>query len=199
MERVSATQPLSIALRDATSEVHARLGRALPLTDPELTLDAYVVVVEAYHGFYEPLEARLEAVAATSDGAVPMRGREKVWRLRADLVACGSPDDQIEALPRCPWVPELATISRALGCLYVIEGACLGGRLVARAVRARLGLGPSTGASFFEGYGAETGRMWRSLVDHLDACTTSRSEALGAAVDTFSALGRWLGARGVLR
>jgi heme oxygenase len=128
-----------------------------------------------------------------------MRGREKLWRLRDDLRAFGSTEGSIDALPRCTWVPEIATVPSALGCLYVTEGATLGGRIVARAVREHLGLGPSTGASFFEGYGAATAAMWRSFLDHLNASAPSPAEVLGAATETFVALERWLTTRGVLR
>ena len=199
VELVVAPQPTARALREATKEAHERLGRALPLTSPELTLDVYRVVLEAYYGFHAPLEPRLVVAAAKSDGAVPIRGREKLWRLRRDLRALGATDGRIDALPRCTWVPEVSTVQRALGCLYVIEGATLGGRIVARSVREHLGLGPSTGASFFEGYGPATGAMWRSFLDCLNACATSRGEAVEAAVDTFGAFEHWLSVRGVLR
>jgi len=199
VELATPSQPIALALREATKGVHERLGRALPLANPELTLDRYRVVVEAYYGFYAPLEARLAVAAAKSDGVVPMRGREKLWRLRQDLHALGSTDGRIDALPRCTWVPEISTVARALGCLYVIEGATLGGRIVARAVGEHLGLGPSNGACFFEGYGPATGAMWRSFLHGLKACARSRDEAVEAAVDTFAALERWLSAQGVLR
>jgi heme oxygenase len=199
VELATTAQPIALALREATKGVHERLGRALPLNNPELTLDAYRGVIEALYGFHAPLEMRLSVAAAKSDGLVPMLGREKLWRLRQDLRALGSTDERIEALPRCTWVPEISTVPRAFGCLYVIEGATLGGRVVARAVREHLGLGPSTGASFFEGYGAATGTMWRSFLDCLKACTKSRAEVVEAAMDTFAALERWLSVRGVLR
>lgn len=199
MELGTRAQPIALALREATKGIHERLGRALPLTNAELTLDAYRDVIEAYYGFLAPLETRLAVAASKSDGLVPMRGREKLWRLRQDLRALGSTDGRIEALPRCTWVPEVSTVPRALGCLYVVEGATLGGRIVARAVGEHLGLGPSTGATFFDGYGPATGAMWRSFLDCLKACTTSRDEAVEAAVDTFAALERWLSVRGVLR
>ncbi len=199
VDLAAAPQPTARALREATKEAHERLGRALPLTSPELTLDTYRVVVEAYYGFHAPLEPRLVAAAATSDGAVPIRGREKLWRLRRDLRALGSTDGRIAALPQCSWVPDVSTVQRTLGCLYVIEGATLGGRIVARSVREHLGLGPSTGASFFEGYGPATGAMWRSFLECLNACETSRAEVVEAAVETFGALERWLSGRSVLR
>jgi heme oxygenase len=187
-------------LRDATRPAHQRLERALPLGDPGLTLDAYRRILEALYGFYEPLEADLETTAGTSSGErVPIGGRQKVWRLRADLRALGARDASLDALPRCRCLPEVTTYARALGCLYVVEGATLGGSIVARALREHFGLGPNTGASFFHGYGVETGAMWRSFLAHLEASPASPAEVMGAALDTFRAYERWLRERRALR
>jgi heme oxygenase len=192
-------RPLSLALRDVTGELHRRLERALPLTDVGLTLDAYRVVVEAFFGFYAPLEAHLAVVAGTSAETVPMRGRGKLGRLRADLRALGSSDADVETLPRCGYVPETASLARAMGCLYVVEGATLGGRVIVRALRDHLGIDRATGAAFFDGYGVETGPMWREFVTHMDASPWPRGETAAAAIETFRALERWLGEKGALR
>jgi heme oxygenase (biliverdin-IX-beta and delta-forming) len=190
--------PLSLALRDGTQELHRRLERALRLTDLGLTLDAYRIVIEAFLGFYAPLEALLAMVAAESGGAVPMHGRAKLWRLRADLRALGSSDADIEALPRCGYVPEMTTPARAMGGLYVVEGATLGGRVIVRALRDHLGIDHATGAAFFDGYGVETGPMWRTFVAHMDSSPWPRAETAAAAIDTFLAFERWLGEQGAL-
>jgi heme oxygenase len=191
-------QPLSLALRAKTREVHERLERALPLTDPDLTVDAYRVVVEAFYGFYAPLEPRLAALATGSDGAVPRRDG-KVSRLRADLRALGSSEMRVESLPLWACAPEEMTFARGMGCLYVVEGATLGGRVIVRALRDRLGIGPATGAAFFEAYGDQTGAMWRSFVTHLDSFPWPPAETAAAAMDTFLAFEYWLRAQGAAR
>ncbi len=189
---------IASAVRDATRMVHERLERGLPLTKPDLTHDEYRVVVEAFYGFYAPLEASLAAMAEVSDGAIPMGGRRKVGLLRLDLRALGSSDAEVEALPVCVSVPEVTTFGRAFGCLYVVEGATLGGRIIVRALGEHLGIGPATGAAFFEGYGAETGAMWRSFLSHLDASPWPPDDTIAGAVDTFLAFERWLSSRGAL-
>ena len=189
---------LIYGLRAATRSVHQRLEATLPLTDPGLSIDAYRVIVEAFHGFYVPLEDLLAKMAAISP-AVPIDGRQKLGRLRSDLRALGASDAGVDALPLCPAVPALTTPGRALGCLYVVEGATLGGRVIVRKLRDHLGLGPTTGAAFFDGYGVETGAMWTSFCTQVDASPWPRAETLAAAVETFVALERWLGARGALR
>jgi heme oxygenase len=191
-------ESLISGLRAATRSAHQRLEAALPLTDPGLTIDAYRVIVEAFHGFYAPLEAGLAKMATMSPG-FPADGRQKLGRLRSDLRALGASGASVDALPRCPAIPALLTPGAAFGCLYVVEGATLGGRVIVRKLRDHLGLGPMTGAAFFDGYGAETGAMWTSFCTQLDASPWPRAETLAAAVETFVELERWLGARGALR
>lgn len=57
----------------------------------------------------------------------------------------------------------------ALGALYVLEGASLGGRVIARHVADALALTPDTGLAFFCGYGDATGEMWRRFGAALEA------------------------------
>jgi heme oxygenase len=190
---------LLVALRTATRSAHQRLEAALPLTDPGLTLEAYRGIVEAFYGFYAPLEAGLARVAEGSASGLPIHGREKLGRLRGDLKALGATDASLDALPLCAAVPDLSTPGAAFGCLYVVEGATLGGRVIVRALRAGLGLGPTTGAAFFDGYGVETGAMWVSFCVQLVASPWDRGDTLAAAVATFVELERWLRQRGTLR
>ena len=59
-------------LREATRVVHTRIEGVLPLLDPALTRARYTRVVEAFYGFYAPLEpciARGPSSAKCIDGA----------------------------------------------------------------------------------------------------------------------------------
>jgi heme oxygenase len=80
----------------------------------------------------------------------------------------------------------------------VLEGATLGGQLIARHVIPLLGLAPDAGAAFFTSYGAEVGARWRSLGEFLRRQLGREADvqrAAGAACDTFGKLDCWL-ARG---
>ncbi len=193
-----ARSSLSAALREATHLVHLRLERALPLLDRALTLDGYRRIVQAFYGFHAPLERALLAAGATHPGAAPLAGREKRSWLVADLRALGLTDEAISALP-VALPPDVSTRARALGSLYVVEGATLGGRFILGALEENLSLGPASGARFFAGYGAATGEQWRAFLAGLEAAEVRRDEATSAAVETFTALEGWLHARGVLR
>jgi heme oxygenase len=49
------------------------------------------------------------------------------------------------------------------GTLYAIEGATLGGQVIARHVEINRGFTSLTGARFFIGYGAETAQRWNDF------------------------------------
>jgi heme oxygenase len=80
------------------------------------------------------------------------------------------------------------TLAHALGLLYVLEGATLGGQLLRRRLGPALGLTEERGLAFFTAYGAEVGPMWRAFADALarfDAATPAgeRPAAHAAALD----------------
>ena len=119
----------------------------------------------------------------------------KTPRLERDLIALGATADELAKNPRCRELPEMAAISQALGCLYVIEGATLGGRTITRRLQASLGLTPETGGAFFAGYGAETGPRWQAFGAMLSAVAERRSgedQIVASANRTFETMGRWI-------
>lgn len=183
-------------LREATRDVHTRIERVLPLLEPGLTRARYTRVVEAFYGFYAPLEPALARAAAAEGAALALDLRAKLPLLATDLRALGVTSAQIEALPRCRDLPVLDSASHALGILYVIEGSTLGGQIIRKHLRDRLELDAASGAAFFTGYGATTGAMWTRFVDHVNHSTTLETDAaVRAAVHTFETLTEWLEAR----
>jgi heme oxygenase len=190
--------PLAEHLRNTSTARHASIERALPLVSASLTHDAYRRILGALLGFYAPLEARLWQV----DGLTPdldLHSRAKTPRLRFDLRALGASEGEVTALPQCSAVPPIDSVPRALGCLYVIEGATLGGRIVSRKLAEHLSIDARTGGAFFHGYGSETGAMWRAFSARLNRQAPPFDEVLSAASETFERLEHWLFARGAPR
>lgn len=180
-------------LKAETRAHHDAVERSLDLAAPGLTVDGYARVLVRFLGFYRPLERRIEAVHALADTLPDLPGRWKAHLLAADLAALGWADD----VPECPDVPDPRTVAEGFGCLYVVEGATLGGQLVRRHVERTLGLTPETGCGFFAAYGERVGAMWRAFGAALEGYVTTadrEAEAVRAAGGTFAALGRWLGA-----
>ena len=59
----------------------------------------------------------------------PLRARSEL--IESDLLALGLSRREIAELPRCTDLPRLSCPEDLAGCLYVLEGACLGGQVIA--------------------------------------------------------------------
>lgn len=187
--------PLRHALRTATAEHHQRLERRLVLLSPGLDRAAYRRVLVAYHGFYAPLEARLAPQASLIPELQWPRRLKTPW-LERDLAALAVADQP----PRCHALPTTESAAQAIGCLYVLEGATLGGRFLCRRLSAGIGLTPTHGLCFLHGYGPAGGAMWRAFLACLGTFRQppQRQAVTAAAVATFEAFEAWLERRGCL-
>jgi heme oxygenase len=182
-------------LHDETSVRHAALERQLPLLNPQLSLESYHCLVAKFHGYYAPLEERILELPWWEEIKFDYAERRKTPLLKQDLLSLGTTADGLAKNPRCDKLPDLGRIWQALGCLYVIEGATLGGRLITRHLQASLGLTPECGGAFFAGYGAETGARWKSFGAMLGGVAEERSQEdmiVASANRTFETMERWL-------
>lgn len=167
----------------------------MPVMDPNLSRGDYRALIEGFFGYYAPLEARLGASPVWAELAFDFAARRKVPRLEKDLVALGLTAGELTRLPRCAKLPELDTLPQVLGCLYVIEGATLGGQVITRHLLATHGITPETGGAFFAGYGAETGPQWQAFGAMITAAAErlgGEGEIIASANRTFETLDRWL-------
>ena len=155
-------------LREATRVVHKRVESALPLLDPNLTRERYTRVVEALHGFYAEIEPVIAHALAGDCDPNRSQSRAKLPLLETDLRALGRTPTHIARLPRCATLPYAGTASHALGVLYVLEGATLGGQIIAKHLSQRLAIEAGTGGAFFHGYGDATRAMWTVFCERVD-------------------------------
>jgi len=150
-------------LRERTAGIHAeteRLPLMAALLDPGITPADYARYLAALHGVYASVEPAL--YAALSPTLVTRLGvRPKLPALQRDIAALGlSPCLPASAPPPRPRVV-VDGQAAALGGLYVLEGATLGGRVIA--TRLQRVPGPHMGLplSFLNFHGAEAGAAWR--------------------------------------
>ena len=185
-------------LKLATSACHTALEDQLPLMNDDLSLSSYSQFVGRFFSFYAPLESQLMVSPHWRSLAFDYTARQKTPRLMLDLLALGSSSAELAATPRCTNLPGLTTPEDLLGCLYVIEGATLGGRIITRQLHTQLGLTPESGGAFFDGYGAQTGSNWKAfctmLSNHADLhADENRHAAIVAGANrTFETLTHWL-------
>jgi heme oxygenase len=182
------------ALRIATWPAHQRLEKRLDVKKRFTHPDAYRAHLETMWGFCAALEGGLGQ--HVFGAALPNYDRRrKLALITRDLIALGADADSVGRLPRCNTVPACADPAAAFGCLYVLEGATLGGRTLLPLVQRQLGLTAEHGAAFLASYGENVAPMWGEFRALLDAwCETPErcARATQNAVDTFTSLERWL-------
>ena len=183
-------------LKQRTGDFHDALETKLRvLLSDGISLDQYAAVQKKFYCFYCPIETQLLSIRGWDDPEFALQDRLKVPLLVSDLAALAVDFGEIARWPFCDRLPRLETIPEALGCLYVLEGATLGGKLITRHLKRVLPLDESRGCSFFNSYGDDVGRMWSSFLGILARHCERHGDAevvVQSACQTFASLDRWL-------
>jgi len=182
---------LSAVLRADTAPLHRQTEHLLGLPGSIGSPAAYGALLCRFLGLYEPLERGWHLHAEWERFGIELAARTHAAHLRDDLAALGV---AAEDVPRADIRPP-ASFAQALGGMYVLEGATLGGHVIARDLRARLGA-PIAGATrFFDGRGQALGPMWHTFRATLDrfgeTMPQDRALVLSGARDTFRAMLAW--------
>jgi heme oxygenase len=176
-------------LKQSTHLHHERASQNIHILHAHLSIEEYRTILQKLWGFYYPLEALI-----ANRGEEPLldfERRKKIPLLEYDLHVLGDPSVR----PICSELPELLNFSQVLGCLYVLEGATLGGQIIARHISKKLGLDQTNGCSYFWSYGAETSDMWHIFCHTLATYATNstiENQILQAAHSTFAKFNAWL-------
>jgi heme oxygenase len=191
-DRPLSTENAFAELRLTTRAEHDRIEHILRLTEP-MPLERYAAILCGFDAFLRVWEPRIHA-------ALPerlhgwFRSRRRGGFASADVEWLRSVAG-IEPLPvsakQAAAIP-LGDLAEVLGSLYVIEGSALGGRVITPQLKSMLGLGQGRGASYFHGFGGETGVMWNNfrVLASLEIGDSSRDtvRACQSAKRTFAAL-----------
>jgi heme oxygenase (biliverdin-IX-beta and delta-forming) len=175
-------------LRAATAQHHARIERVMNL-DTIVRHERYRHLLSRMLAFYRPMERALALIAWDDLDPNPGEQRRSPLLIQ-DLLAIGVSRQHIARIPDAA-IPEFGGRAGALGCCYVLEGATLGGQIIAKQLKTALDLDRTSGAAFFNGYGRATGAMWRAFCAMLNAeirDISSSKAAAAAACATFEHL-----------
>jgi heme oxygenase (biliverdin-IX-beta and delta-forming) len=144
-------------LKSATADLHTEVESTLDLDkitkSATVYSEALCIIYLVFDRTYKELSAIDFHPLKIDLGSV---GRRRDW-LSADLHALATPLPAPQSLGF-----ELQTSGHGIGCLYVLEGSALGGRVISKRVKQTLGLGPATGGAYFHdlaGRRPATGRI----------------------------------------
>jgi heme oxygenase len=182
-------------LKEQTAEQHQRLEAKLDILTRLSSPQGYKSLLEQFYGFYLPLEIHLGSVMCPPGSLLNFTARRKTPLLEKDLLFLDLSERDLAELPQCQKLPTVESEAQAFGCMYVLEGATLGGQIISKYVVDKLGYERERGASFFKSYGAEVRAMWCGFGQALREYATAHDaddEVVAAAVDTFDKLDQWL-------
>ena len=182
-------------LKEQTAEQHQRLEGKLNILARLNSAQGYKSLLKQFYGFYRPLEMHLGSVMCPPGFLADFTARRKTPLLEKDLLFLDLPERELHALPQCQKLPTVESEAQAFGCLYVLEGATLGGQIISKYVADKLGYESERGATFFRSYGAEVRAMWCGFVQALRDYAKAHDaddEVVAAAVDTFDKFDQWL-------
>jgi heme oxygenase len=178
-------------LKQETLPLHQQLEQRVDVLQRLQSVAAYRELLRAFYGFYAPLEQALETFDWPAVG-LEWAERRKVERLETDLQRLGV---DLSTIPRCTQLPAVTDAASALGCLYVLEGATLGGQFIQKELASRLQITAENGAAFFNSYGERVGPMWaefRQVLVSFSTNTEREDQIVRAAKDTFEKFDAWL-------
>ena len=183
-------------LKQHTQSQHDRL-EAHPLTaqlmQDTLTTATYLHILQAFYGYYAAIEQQL----VQWEEELPMLDlpqRYKAQLLLNDIQYL-NPTVSAAHIRLCDDVPLCHTPANVFGCVYVLEGATLGGQIISRRLAKQLEISPGEGLSFFKGYGAKTGPLWMAFRQVVTDCvqdTQTEVAVIDAARRTFDTFEAWL-------
>jgi heme oxygenase len=159
-----------------------------------IDLKSYRGLLARLLGFHAPIEAGIASALGEVVFSLDIRALERAPLLQDDLRALGMGAAEIAALPRTA-SKIFGTPAEAIGALYVVEGATLGGRQLAPGLDALLGPTVTHGRRFLLAGANPTRPSWREVCATVDRCgadATDMAAMIVGAECTFHKFEQWL-------
>ncbi len=186
-------------LKEETRPMHDAIEKNPYLeqvTSDAISMEEYHKIIEAFWGYYAALEPKLfENATEQWLGEFNVPQREKLSLLKADLIAMGKHTEaSIAEIPVCSNLPETNSSAKKLGILYVLEGSTLGGSVITRHLKSKLGDAVENCTQFYFPYGEMTGPNWKNFAMLVErSCTPDEhDEIVESAKKTFQTLDDWM-------
>lgn len=183
--------PVMSRLRSATCDLEDEVQRVIERATPSRAAERYRLFLARMYGFHAPLERRLLLRTELASVLPDLSHRQKADLIASDLVGLGVAPEDLDELPRCGDLPDLADTAAALGCLYVLEVAAV----AAEAIRPMLPSPLASSSRYLAMLDEETDVRWLAFVSAVEQHARMRAVAdrvVTGAFETFVHLVRWL-------
>ncbi len=186
-------------IREKTMVYHDDFtGWANKILDGTANHDEYKNVLKRFYGFYQPLENKISSLEDWATNDFNLKNRDKSAFLLEDMKYLNISDQEIAALEVCEQsqLPDISNMAQALGCMYVLEGATLGGQIVSKKLNEIFGFEQGKGSSFFNSYGTNVRPMWKEFGDFINNYSEKNkdddNEIVNSSDQTYHKFNNWL-------
>lgn len=172
-------------LKESTRQQHEAVEGTVDVMNQMFNLDDYKRLITKFRNFYAAFEPTLP-YAELKEAGFDYNERRKLQMLETDAKALGLGD--VEAFDD---LPDVSTLPKAFGSLYVVEGSTLGGAVIGRHLKDHLGLTPENGGAFYASYGPMIGPMWKQFGEAVTAYAADGAnddEIVESAKNTFDSI-----------
>lgn len=177
-------------LKEETRVQHEEVEAAVDVMNQMFDLEDYRRLLERFWGYYAAFEPQLPIEELKAAG-FDYSDRLKLPLLEADANKLGLELDTHELE-----LPDISSVAKAFGSLYVIEGSTLGGQVISRHLKQQLEITAENGGAFYAGYAQETGPMWKAFGECLTRFAEGKDvddEVVASAKATFASITKWVG------
>ncbi|WP_017731417.1 biliverdin-producing heme oxygenase [Nafulsella turpanensis] len=158
-------------LRAETRGEHDKLeaiGLSDKIMDKTLSLEEYKKLIRVHFMVHQALEEQLEANGVEElFPALDYEQRRKMPLLEQDIGELGIAREPLSRQEPAGQLPQLNKPFGLLGCMYVLEGATLGGMVIVKALKKNEHLSSLENFHYFGCYGGETGPQWKRFLEVL--------------------------------
>ncbi|MGN6164585.1 MAG: biliverdin-producing heme oxygenase [Flavisolibacter sp.] len=172
-----------------TSDSHALAEKSLLLRLEAIRCKAdYAAILKMFYGFFFPVQQKI-LTHISPDHLKDIEERRLASLILDDLQSINFPSQHITL---CSELPEIKSAAQAFGALYVLEGATLGGRIIAKMLLRNSHLQLSEeNLSFFNGYKEATGIKWKIFQQALNQ-QFGQELLVDTAKETFLLFRNWI-------
>ncbi len=188
---------IMLRLRQETRPNHDAVEKAShshKIMDNSLTVEDYKKLIVVNYRFHEVMEPFLAENLNGAKEDIKFDNRHKTPLLKQDLLDLGYSEEEIANWPKWELGFELPNEEAALGAMYVLEGATLGGAVIKKQLANNQNLTHIEEMHYYGCYGREIGEQWKSfgayLANRVEQKPDTGDAVVQAAKDTFESLER---------